>query len=60
MKRTKISCKCKCKCKPVVKKDTKLIAIKKAIDILVKARVAGAGVEVAKWAEERGYNLKGE
>jgi hypothetical protein len=42
------------------KQNKQLVAIKKAIDILIKARVAGAGVAVAKWAEERGYNLKGE
>ena len=42
------------------KVDKKLVAIIKAIDMLVKARVAGAAVAVAKWAEERGYNLKGD
>lgn len=42
------------------KVDKKLVAIKKAIDILVKARVAGAGVAVSEWAESKGYNLEGE
>jgi hypothetical protein len=43
-----------------VKQNKQLVAIKEAIDILIKARVAGAAVAVAKWAESKGYNLKGK
>jgi hypothetical protein len=55
------------RCKPVVKKrkprkpvDKVLAAVIKSIDILIEARAAGAAVEVAKWAEGKGYNLKGD
>lgn len=42
------------------KQNKQLVAIKKAIDILIKVRATGGAVAVAKWAESKGYNLKGK
>jgi hypothetical protein len=42
------------------KKDCKYEAIIQSIDILVAAHVYGGAIALAKWAESKGYDLKGD